>query len=114
MRSTCRTPIILALLLLARAAAAAENWTREDAAHLLRRAAFGGTPQQIDRIHAYGKAAAVEYLISGKVPPTHQPIFATADLKPFEFQPDAADRKERQRQERQDIQGVRAWWLERM
>ena len=114
MRSTWRFLGVVVLLLAARAAGAGESWTREDAAHLLRRAAFGGTPEQIDRIHAYGRTAAVEYLISGKTPEGREPVFAKAELKGFEFQPDAADRKERQKQERQDIQGVRAWWLERM
>src|SRR5437879_2809839 len=40
--------------------AAEAGWTRDDAAHLLRRAAFGGTPTQIDQIHALGRDGAVE------------------------------------------------------
>src|SRR2546423_13579169 len=41
----------------------AADWSRDDAAHLLRRAGFGGTPEQIDRLHALGKTAAVDYLL---------------------------------------------------
>ena len=39
-------------------------WTRDAAAHLLRRAAFGGTPSEIDRLHAIGSLeAAVNSLV---------------------------------------------------
>lgn len=69
----------------------ADTWTRDDAAHLLRRAGFGGTPQQIDRLQAMGKSAAVEYLLTGQVAPGTKPVFEPAQLAPFEF--DAAETK---------------------
>src|SRR5258706_15593974 len=46
----------------------AGDWSREDAAHLLRRGGFGGTPEQIDRLHSLGKIAAGDYLLTGQLP----------------------------------------------
>ena len=43
----------------------ASLWTREAAAHLLNRAGFGGTPADIEKLHALGREKAVESLISG-------------------------------------------------
>src|SRR6188474_3287956 len=40
-------------------------WTRDAAAHLLNRAAFGGTPAEIDKLHALGREKAVNSLIDG-------------------------------------------------
>jgi uncharacterized protein (DUF1800 family) len=39
------------------------NWTRDAAAHLLRRAGFGGTPAEIDSLYARGLEGAVSYLV---------------------------------------------------
>ncbi len=39
------------------------NWTRDAAAHLLRRAGFGGTPSEIDDFYARGLAGAVSGLV---------------------------------------------------
>ena len=39
------------------------NWTREAAAHLLRRAGFGGTPAEIDDLYSRGLAGAVARLV---------------------------------------------------
>src|SRR5262245_27304373 len=39
------------------------EWTRDAAAHLLRRAGFGGTPQEIDDLHARGQEGAVAFLV---------------------------------------------------
>ncbi len=71
----------------AQAAVKATDWSRDDAAHLLRRAAFGGTPQQIDALHALGREAAVEYLLSGKLPEGKEPIFTKIDLPKYEALP---------------------------
>jgi len=44
---------LVALVLVSSGSFADEaNWSRDDAAHLLRRAGFGGTPVQIDRLFA--------------------------------------------------------------
>ena len=43
----------------------AENqWTWEEAAHLLNRAGFGGNPQEISQLHALGRHKAVDFLLS--------------------------------------------------
>src|SRR3954464_14796056 len=101
---TLRTPIFryLAILLLiatARLSLAADAWTRDDAAHLLRRAGFGGTPQQIDALHALGRDAPVDSLLTGKPPEGAQPVFPAVTFTEFTAtplpKPDAnADRKE--------------------
>ena len=38
-------------------------WNRDSAAHLLRRAGFGGTPAEIDGLHARGLEGAVSFLV---------------------------------------------------
>lgn len=63
------------------------NWSREDAAHLLRRAAFSASPEQIDRLHALGQTAAVEYLLTGDLPPAAAPPFEPTTFK--ELRPNA-------------------------
>lgn len=39
------------------------TWTPEDAAHLLRRAGFGGALEDVDRLHALGKAGAIDAIV---------------------------------------------------
>ena len=39
------------------------DWTRDAAAHLLRRAGFGGTPSEIDDLYGRGLEGAVSYLV---------------------------------------------------
>jgi uncharacterized protein (DUF1800 family) len=68
----------------ATSAQAATDWSREDAAHLLRRATFGGTPEQIDALHVLGRDAAIEYLISGKLPDGAKPVFTKVELPAYE------------------------------
>jgi uncharacterized protein (DUF1800 family) len=98
--------------------AATDTWSHDDAAHLLRRAGFGGTPEQIDRLHAMGKTAAVEFLING---PTTRPaanpaqsVFPKVALPAFELTKEPDDKKAAQMSKRQDLQRLRAWWLDRM
>src|SRR5687768_2639002 len=100
-RSSLSVPFILACLLsTAPALSAAQSaapaaWSREDAAHLLRRAAFGGTPQQIDRLHAMGRDAAVEYLLTGQLAAGADAVFAPVTLEDFKPSEDAVtDRRE--------------------
>jgi uncharacterized protein (DUF1800 family) len=118
MRSKNRIPLLAAALILLvslKLSAAPNSWSHDDAAHLLRRAGFGGTPEQIDRLHAMGKAKAVEYLLNGPTSkPTTRPVFAKVDLPAYEFEKLPEDRKLAQKTQRQDMQGVRAWWLDRM
>ncbi|MGR8922090.1 MAG: DUF1800 domain-containing protein, partial [Gammaproteobacteria bacterium] len=67
----------------------AADWTRAHAAHLLERAGFGGTPAEVDRLFARGRAGAVDYLVhftgapaDGLAPFDHSGIF-DAGLDPF-------------------------------
>lgn len=62
------------------------NWTYTQAAHLLNRAGFGGTPQEIHELVQLGPAAAVAHLIdyekiADDVPP---PAWAKPDPERFE------------------------------
>ncbi|MCA9244711.1 MAG: hypothetical protein KDA32_12185, partial [Phycisphaerales bacterium] len=41
----------------------AENWNTATAAHLLRRAGFGGTPAEVDRLAALSPEEAVDFLV---------------------------------------------------
>src|ERR1051325_9581712 len=107
---------LILLLTLRLSAATAESWSRDDAAHLLRRAGFGGTPEQIDRIHAMGKFAAVDYLLktSPTTRPTTQPVFPAVNLPAFEMDKLPDDQKAAQMQRRVEMQKLRMWWLDRM
>src|SRR4051812_41079198 len=118
MRSSKRIPLLAASLILLTTlhlSAATDTWSHDDAAHLLRRAGFGGTPEQIDRLHAMGKTAAVEFLLNGPTSkPTTRPVFDKTDLPAFELTKEPDDKKEAQMTKRQDLQRLRAWWLDRM
>src|SRR5438309_804630 len=121
-------PLACMLLVLASArpsgAADSSTWTRDDAAHLLRRAGFGGTPTQIDSLHALGRVQAVEYLLTGKLEDNVQPVFTPITFPDFEttpvdktIKPDT-DKKQLQKmvqqKGRQDLQHYRAYWVDRM
>jgi len=67
--------------------ASAFPWTRDNAAHLLRRAGFGGTPEQIDKLFALGRDAAVNYLIDGTLPAGADPVFPAVKLDDFTTPP---------------------------
>ena len=41
----------------------AERWDYAKARHLLVRAGFGGTPQEVERLHKMGLYKAVDYLV---------------------------------------------------
>ncbi len=41
---------------------APDKWTLREAAHLLNRAGFGGTPREIKKLHGLGRKKAVERL----------------------------------------------------
>ncbi len=65
------------------------NWNRTRAAHLLQRATWGATPDELDRAVAAGRDKAVDALLD------------------FDQQPGAPSNIN-------DIESVRAWWVERM
>ncbi|MFU8892356.1 MAG: DUF1800 domain-containing protein [Luteolibacter sp.] len=58
---------------------ATHSWTLAEAAHLIRRAGFGAAPGEIKRIHALGRDAAVDRLLSAHDPDGMFPAPAWAD-----------------------------------
>jgi hypothetical protein len=93
--------------------AAPSDWSRDDAAHLLRRAGFGGTPVQIDRIFAMGRTGAVDYLITGKLPDGTAAPFAHVELPPFVLDTDFNYRVQGAGSQ-YELQSLRGWALDRM
>ena len=117
----------------------AEKWTFATAAHLLNRAGFGGTPDEMEKLTQMGLEEAVSHLVDyDNIPDaTPDPDWARPDpdrmekLLAFrklnqEFK-GASDekrkeledkRREMQREQRQTQQQrlleLRGWWLERM
>ncbi len=60
---------------------ASDSWTLIEAAHLLNRAGFGGSPQEIQKLHALGRIQAVDSLLNpaepiGSIP---VPLWATRE-----------------------------------
>jgi uncharacterized protein (DUF1800 family) len=74
------------------------NWTRESAAHLLRRAGFGGSPAEIDGLYARGLEGAVSHLVD----------YEAIDLSAYEASL-AAKRYNLQR-----LTGLQQWFMDRM
>ncbi len=99
------------------------EWTREAAAHLLRRAAFGGTPAEIDKLYSRGVDWAVDSLIDygptryDPGPPGLDPLVLEPrigeDGVPLEDRDPEAIRK-RQEAERRSHLETRLWWIERI
>lgn len=99
-----------------------DNFTRKLAAHLLRRAAFGGTPAEIDRLHGLGLEAAVGELVD--YTPSSDAAVAFEYISPRGSKRGALRRlpkeerkpvrNELKRRDRQQLQALRAWWLQRM
>ena len=74
------------------------NWTRDAAAHLYRRAGFGGTPAEIDALHARGLQGAVSFLLD----------YDTIDLAAYESALAARDYNLGR------VTGLQQWFLDRM
>jgi len=103
----------------------AARWNFATAAHLLNRAGFGGTPDQIEEFARLTPAAAVDRLLDY---PTEAPAETTAAWSKIE--PDRAARlrafrqageeerkklaQERNRTQREQMLGLLHWWLQRM
>lgn len=102
----------------------AQSWTRERAAHLLRRAGFGGTPDQIDQLAAMPIEDAVSQLVDFENTTGSGKPFAPvkgADRSEIRRQITAIDKDDRRelfnklRQlDQMQIDELRAWWIERM
>ncbi len=129
-------PILLAPLLvwIANVAVAADppesslkpqkEFTSVHAAHLLRRAGFGGTPAEADRLAAMGLEAAVEHLVEFAKTPYQiaPPVIDPAILEPVDRQDlrrlsdEERERalEQRRRKERAAFEETRLWWIDRM
>jgi uncharacterized protein (DUF1800 family) len=74
------------------------NWTRDSAAHLLRRAGFGGTPSEIDALYAKGLEGAVTSLVD----------YGSVDLTAYESALAARNYNTL------TLRGLQQWFLDRM
>lgn len=115
------------------------KWTKEEARHLLSRAGFGGSPDEIGRLHAMGREKAVDFLLNPEEPIEAHPKPEWADMKTAtasmeemmrerremmaETRDLSAEQAEKKRQEMQRKmqqqsrkQGLEAqhWWFNRM
>jgi len=101
------------------------RWDFATAAHLLNRAGFGGTPDEIQRLVALGPAKAVSSLVDvERIPdPTPNPSWARPDPERLQRlaalrQASPEQRQQMQREEqqlqRERLLELRGWWLERM
>lgn len=105
---------------------AAQKWTFTTAAHLINRAGFGGTPDEIEALQKAGLEAAVEGLLhppneseSDKSQPWTEPENLHSkrqQLRQLKAAPEA--RKEKFRalriERRDELLDLRSWWLNRM
>ncbi len=98
-------------------------WSHDDAAHLLRRAAFGGSPDQIDEFFKLGLAGAVERLLDISAhgyrvaPPAMDDLVKETDAFALRNLPEEQRRQKlqkRRRAERQAHLETRMYWLERL
>lgn len=99
----------------------ASAWDHARARHLLVRAGFGGTPDEVARLHEMGLHQAVASLVHFTRQPAPDIPFVAAlpeRPEPHERMLSAADQnrvsQRRQAQEARQIQGIRTWWLRRM
>jgi len=97
---------------------------QEHAAHLLNRAGFGGTPEEIARLHSLGFRRAVNSLLAAHddsdlfpVPTLTPPEQLLADQKEAKALPDGDEKRELQRKRRRqqgvEMRALRDWWLQR-
>jgi uncharacterized protein (DUF1800 family) len=106
-------------------ALSAGKWDYTMAAHLLNRAGFGGTPDEIEKLASLGHEKAVNYLVDyEKTPdPTRDPDWAHPDPTRAEKRRAAKNatpeqrqqmQKDERQQDNQRLLELRGWWLNRM
>ena len=102
-----------------------ERWSFTTAAHLLNRAGFGGTPEEIDRLVSLGPDGAVLHLVDyEKIPDsTRNPEWAKPDPQREERLRQARNAdpekrrqiiQEERRKQREHLVELKWWWLRRM
>ncbi|HWB58118.1 MAG TPA: DUF1800 domain-containing protein [Chthoniobacteraceae bacterium] len=98
-----------------------KQWDLTKAAHLLNRAGFGGSPEQIEALHAMGFDKAVASMLNA--PDDSQQFAKPADIAPVNYLAMIAgladaDKKtkvqEIQKQQRGNMLELMNWWLNRM
>lgn len=98
-----------------------DQWTADKAEHLLRRAGFGGTAEEVAKLHAMGLHNAVDFLVDYHNQPPY--VLAYAGTLPPRPSPDERYRsseerqmlsQQRMRDDRAQIRQLRAWWMQRM
>lgn len=99
------------------------GWSLSAAAHLLNRAAFGGTPEDVSALHAKGLAGAVDSLLEAG---EEADLFPAPDIEPMSGRmraprgesPSNREFEERKKMERmrsrREVVALRDWWLRRM
>jgi uncharacterized protein (DUF1800 family) len=102
-----------------------EKWSYETAAHLLNRGGFGGPPAEIQKLADLDLDAAVASLLDyEKIPdPTANPDWAKPDptrIERYRAAKDAPPEEKKklqqaeQQMQREQMQELRGWWLQRM
>lgn len=98
-------------------------WNAEKAAHLLRRAGFGGTPEEIQRLTRMGRDRAVDSLVDYQaIPQTHAEYPASRLIDDFprrqfgRLEPEQRMRLQRVVQQlgAGSLASLQDWWLQRM
>ncbi len=98
-------------------------WNEESAAHLLRRAGFGGTPEDGSALAEAGLQGAVERLLSdhnhGLPPPQTDPAEhirrrRLQQARRTDAEMDRREARDFQRETRETFEALRMWWLGRM
>lgn len=104
----------------------ASQWNQAAAAHLLNRAGFGGSPQDVENLHKMGLNRAVSWFVDYEKIPDQTPNPDWAHPNPAEIErreairraADQETRKQLQKEERTDeamqMADLRYWWVRRM
>ena len=115
------------------------EWDYAKARHLLSRAGFGGTPREVDKLHAMGLRGAVDYLVDFRKQPEPDLPFEIASPQPAAKKPQLDKKalaklspqerqkaikefkalqqkqaKQKGKNERQQFTDLREWWVRRM
>lgn len=99
----------------------ADQWNYAKARHLLCRAGFGGTPEQVAKLHAMGLHRAVEYMVDFYKQPSYE-LSLELSLPPRPARDEARLSEQRrielnarrQNFESAQMQRIRDWWLKRL
>lgn len=100
---------------------ATDKWDYAKARHLLCRAGFGGTPEEVEQLYAMGLHAAVEYLVDYDQRPTldlpfnatlPEPTIRNENRLEFTRQRELINRRRAEDGRQQNA--LRDWWLQRM